>query len=345
MGEQTPQAPIRHGEMRALGGTGILVSAVGLGTWEMGAKWGPQDDEASLHTLHYALDAGCHFLDTAQDYGDGRSERLIGRFFRERGERVPVGTKVAPMDQVWETTPGVSQIRDKFPARYLIDRCEVSLRNLGIDCLDVYYLHTWSPSWNQETEWYETMLRLREQGKIKAIGISVTDGRPDEANGTIAAGRVDVVQMIYNLLDQRASADVFPLARQHNVGIVARVPLASGALTGKWAAQTTFAEGDWRRTVFTGATLARTLRYVEHLRFLEQGSAGSLVEAAIRFCMSDPTVSSVIPGSRSPQEVEGSMQAWRRGPLSAAELRRVHELWESEFRHNIQTSIQKVARD
>jgi aryl-alcohol dehydrogenase-like predicted oxidoreductase len=330
--------------MRALGHTGIQVSAVGLGTWQMGAKWGPQDDAASLRTLHHALDLGCHFLDTAQDYGDGRSERLIGRFFRERGERVPVGTKVAPMDQVWETTPGVSQIRDKFPAQYLIDRCEVSLRNLGIDCLDVYYLHTWSPSWNQETEWYETMLKLRDQGKIQAIGISVTDGRPDEANGTIAAGRVDVVQLIYNLLDQRASTDVFPLARQHQVGIVARVPIASGALTGTWTAHTTFPEDDWRHEVFTGKTLDRTLQYVDRLRFLEPGSDGSLVEAAIRFCLSDPTVSSVIPGSRSPQEVEGNMQAWRRGPLSAAELQQIHQLWQSEFRHHIQTSIQKVAR-
>ncbi len=343
MSGSTMKAPGSLGQMRPLGSTGIQVSAVGQGTWAMGAKWGPQDDQESLRTLHRALDLGCQFIDTAQEYGDGRSEQLVGQALRERGEHVPVGTKVPPQDMLWETTPGVTKMRDKFPAQYLIDRCEISLRNLQIDCLDVYSLHTWCPSWNEETEWYEAMLKLREQGKIKAIGISVSDARPAEANGSMQAGRVDVVQLIYNILDQRAAAEVFPVARQHNVGIVARVPLASGALVGNWTPQTTFPADDWRHDVFTGKTLERTLHYIDQLRFLEQEGGGSMPAAAIRFCFSDPTVSSVIPGARSPQEAEANLRAWQQGPLPEPTLQRIRQLWQNEFRHFIRTSFYSVS--
>ena len=344
MRDTAMNAPSALGQMRPLGSSGIQVSAVGIGTWGMGAQWGPQEDEESLRTLHHALDLGCQFIDTAQEYGDGRSERLIGRVFQERGTRVPVGTKVPPIDMQWATTPGVTKIQDKFPAQYLIDRCEGSLRNLRTDCLDVYYLHTWCPSWNEETEWYDAMLNLRAQGKIKAIGISVTDARPGEANGSIAAGRVDVVQVIYNILDQRAATEVFPVARQHNVGMVARVPLASGALVGNWTAQTTFPADDWRHDVFTGKTLETTLGYVDHLRFLEQGSSSSLAEAAVRFSFSDPTVSSVIPGAQRTQDVDGNLRAWRLGPLPEQEVQAIRELWHREFRHFIRTSFYPVTQ-
>jgi len=337
------QAPGALGQMRPLGSTGIEVSAVGIGTWAMGAQWGVQEDQESLRTLHHALDLGCQFLDTAQEYGNGRSEQLIGRVFQERGASVPVGTKVPPIDMNWETIPDVTKIQEKFPAQYIIDRCEGSLRNLRVDCLDVYYLHTWCPSWNEETEWYEAMLNLRDQGKIRGIGISVSDARPAEANGSIQAGRVDVVQVIYNILDQRAATELFPVSRKHNVGVVARVPLASGALAGQWTPQTTFPADDWRHDVFVGQTLERTLRYVDQLRFLANGSSSSLAEAAVRFSLSDPTVSSVIPGARSQEDVDGNMQAWRLGPLPDYELQHIQKLWQREFRHFIRTSFYPVS--
>jgi aryl-alcohol dehydrogenase-like predicted oxidoreductase len=264
--------------------------------------------------------------------------------FQERGARVPVGTKVPPIDMLWETTPGVTKIQDKFPAQYLIDRCEGSLRNLRTDCLDVYFLHTWCPSWNEETAWYEAMLKLRAEGKIKGIGISVTDARPGEANGSIQLGRVDVVEVIYNILDQRAATEVLPVAREHSVGIVARVPLASGALVGRWTPETTFPADDWRHDVFTGKTLETTLTYIDHLRFLEQGSSSSLPEAAVRFSFSDPAVSSVIPGAQHPQEADANMRAWHHGPLPEQELQRIRELWQREFRHSVRTSYYRVTQ-
>jgi aryl-alcohol dehydrogenase-like predicted oxidoreductase len=119
---------------RHLGSTDIEVSSVGIGTWAMGAGWGTQEDQQSIATLHRALDLGCRLIDTAQVYGDGRSEQLIGRVLKERSEHVPVATKVPPMDGNWDTIPGVTNIREKFPAHYLIERCEMSLRNLEVDC-------------------------------------------------------------------------------------------------------------------------------------------------------------------------------------------------------------------
>ena len=336
------QAPGALGQMRPLGSTGIQVSAVGIGTWAMSAQWGPQEDQESLRTLHHALDPGCQFLDTAQEYGDGRSEQLIGRVFHERSSRVPVGTKAPPIDMNWETIPGVTKIQDKFPAQYIIDRCEGSLRNLRVDCLDVYFLYTWCPSWNEETEWYEAMQKLREQGKLRGIGISVSDARPAEANGSIQARRGDVMQVIYNILDQRAATELFPVARQHNTGVVARVPLSSGVLAGQSTPQTAFPPDDWCHDVFVGETLERTLQYVDHLRFLAQGDSSSLAEVAVRFSYNDPTVSSVIPGARSPQNVDENMRAWHLGSLPEQELQQIREPWQREFRHFIRTSFYPV---
>src|SRR5215470_13279188 len=139
---QTPSnAQTTSGEMRPLGQTGIEVSAVGIGTWAIGSGWGQQSEDESVAALHRALDLGCRLIDTAQAYGNGQSERVIARVFNERGERVPVATKIPPMDLDWATTPAVSKIRDKYPARYITERCEVSLRNLQTACLDMYQFH------------------------------------------------------------------------------------------------------------------------------------------------------------------------------------------------------------
>jgi len=325
--------------LRQLGHTGIEVSSVGIGTWAMGAEWGTQEDQESIATLNHALDLGCRLLDTAQAYGNGRSERLIGRVLKERGELVPVATKVPPMDGIWETLPGITPIRDKFPARYLIERCEMSLCNLQLDCIDVYQLHTWCPSWNRETEWYEAMLSLKGQGKIKAIGISVNDHRPDEANGTIEAGRVDSIQVIYNLLEQRPRNQLFPLAHTHKVGILARVPLASGALSGTWTEHKTFAPDDWRASVFTDETLRRTVSRANALQQIAAEVGCNMIEFAIRFCISDPSISSTIPGARTPQQAETLMRAMQAGPLPEFALKRIEALWEQDFKHHIRTSI------
>jgi len=314
-------------QYRTLGRTGFRVSEIGFGAWAIGAEmWGPQDDADSIAALHRALDLGCTFIDTAQVYGDGHSERLIARVFRERGERVTVATKVPPKNRIWGPSPG-TDINAVFPPDYIIERCEVSLRNLETDCLDIYQLHTWCPTWDQETDWYEAMLKLRQAGKIRAIGISVSDGRPGEANAHIAAGRVDTIQVIYNILDQSPERDLFPLAQAQNTGIIARVPLASGALTGRWTRETIFPAGDWRGEQ-EREWVVEQVEKVEKLGFLTEDGT-PLAVAALKFCLSHPAVSTVIPGIRNVRQAEINLSASDGRPLPPEHLVRIRELFGS----------------
>lgn len=311
-------------ETRVLGRTGIPVTVIGFGAWAIGSQWGPQEDEESVRALHRAIDLGCRFIDTAQAYGEGRSEGLVARVLAERAEEVVVATKVPPKNRVWDPPAG-TPIREAFPKEYIIERCEVSLRNLRRDVLDVYQLHTWIDDWNDDDEWFEAMSRLKEQGKIRAIGISVPDGRPDAANRSIAKGRVDTIQVVYNILDQQARQVLFPLARQHGVGIIARVPLASGALTGRFRRDTTFPEGDWRRDFFRGELLERVVRDVARVQEIV-GTDQPLVVRALQFCVADPTVSTVIPGIRSAAQAESNLAAASAPPLSPAALEALYAL-------------------
>jgi aryl-alcohol dehydrogenase-like predicted oxidoreductase len=310
---------------RTLGRTGLQVSEIGFGAWAIGAEmWGPQDDADSLAALHRTLNLGCTFIDTAQVYGEGHSERLIARVFRERGERVTVATKVPPKNRIWGPEPGTN-IADVFPYDYVYRRCEKSLRNLETDCLDVYQLHTWCPTWDEETGWYEAMVKLREEGKIRAIGISVSDERPGEANAHIAAGRVDTIQVIYNILDQSPEWELFPLAEEQNVGILARVPLASGALSGRFTRETTFPKGDWRRDEGRDWVIEQVEK-VEQLGFLTEDGT-PLVIAALKFCLAHPAVSTVIPGIRNVRQAEMNLSASDGLPLPPEHLRRLRELF------------------
>lgn len=314
-------------QYRTLGRTGIKVSEVGFGAWAIGVKnWGQQDDRDSIAALHKALDMGCTFIDTAQVYGNGHSERLIARVFKERGERVTVSTKIPPKNDIWGPQPG-TDIRDAFPADWLIERCEMSLRNLETETIDIYQLHTWCPTWDKETEWYEALVKLREQGKIRYIGISVSDHRPWEANPQIKAGRVDTIQVIYNILDQSPEKELFPLAQKHNVGIINRVPLASGALTGKWTRDTKFPPGDWRGEWKTRDWLLNKVEQVEQLRFLEKETGMPLATAALKYCLAHPALSTAIPGIRNVRQAETNLSASDGITLDATVIERLREMY------------------
>lgn len=311
-------------ETRTLGRTGIEVTLCGVGTWAMGASWGPQDDADSRAALHRALDLGCRFIDTAQSYGEGRSEQLIGEVLRTRGEPVPVATKVPPKNRFWGPPKG-TPVRDAFPARYLVERCEQSLRRLQTEALDVYQLHTWLDEWNDTDELPEAIETLRRQGKVKAFGISVPDGDPGAANGMIQRGFVDTVQVVYNILDQEARRVLFPLAQEHQVGIIVRVPLASGALTGRFTPETTFAPDDWRGGFFRGARLQRLIADVAKVRQALDGQF-DLVPAALQFAGADPAVSTVIPGARNARQAQQNVGAFESGQLPREFVERLMEL-------------------
>src|SRR5205085_6437485 len=214
-----------------LGSARLPISRIGIGTWAIGGGWGPQPETVSLQALHCALERGCHLINTAPLYGNGRAERLIAQAFREQRQRVTTLTKVFPLHYHWSPAPG-TPIAAIYPPEHIREQVNQSLKRLGTECLDGVLLQTWCPSWSEETEWYETLLTLRDQGKIRTFGISVSDHRPAEANEVILAGLVEILEVPYSILDQRATERLFPLAQKHSVSIIARTPLASGALAG-----------------------------------------------------------------------------------------------------------------
>jgi aryl-alcohol dehydrogenase-like predicted oxidoreductase len=320
-----------------LGSAGLLSSCIGIGTWAIGGGWGPQPEETSLQALHCALEMGCRLIDTAALYGNGRAERLIARALKEHGQRVTILTKIYPRNYHWAPAPG-TPMSALYPPEHIIAQAEASLRRLETDCLDGLLFQTWCPTWSAETAWYETLLTLREQGKIRTFGISVSDHRPDDANGVIAAGRVDIIEAPYSLLDQRAAKRLFPLAQRHHVSIIARTPLASGALSGHWHTAMKFHRADWRRRVFRGEVLERTVQRVSQVRALfEPGVA--LAQVALRFCLSHPAVSTVIPGVRTPEQVVCNLAASEQGALLPEQLEQIGRLWREELHQQVRTSI------
>jgi aryl-alcohol dehydrogenase-like predicted oxidoreductase len=320
-----------------LGKVGLVASRIGIGTWAMGGGWGPQPEEQSLAALHKALELDCHLIDTAALYGNGRAERLIARVFKEHGSHVTTLTKVYPLHYHWSPAPG-TPIADIYPPKHIITQAEESLRRLDTDCLDCLLFQTWCPTWSEETSWYETMTKLRDQGKIRAFGISVSDHRADDANGVITRGLVDIVEAPYSIFDQRAAEKLFPLAQEHQVSVIARTPLASGALTGTWHKGMKFHRTDWRRRVFKGELLEQTLERVARLQSLLEPDA-SLAQIALRFCLSHPAIATVIPGVRNAEQVVCNLSALEQGPLPHNLLSTITLLWQEEFRSNVRTSI------
>ncbi|WP_220202434.1 aldo/keto reductase [Reticulibacter mediterranei] len=321
----------------SLGQEKLSGSCVGIGTWAIGGGWGSQSDEDSLKAIHAALDLGCQLIDTAPLYGNGHAERLIARVFKERGSRVTTCTKVYPLDYQWAPAPG-TPLQDIYPPEHILAQAEGSLQRLGIDCLDCLLFQTWCPSWSEERSWSETMLHLRQQGKIRTFGISVSDHRPEEVIGIIEAGLVDIVEVPYSILDQRAAARLFPVAQQHHVSIIARTPLASGSLAGDWYNGMKFPRDDWRRRVFRNDLLQQTLQRVAKIRSLVDPSF-PLAQIALRFCLSHPAVTAVIPGVRNVDQVHCNLAVLEQDPLPHTLLEQIDSLWHEEFHENVRTSV------
>ena len=326
---------------RWLGNTGLRISEIGFGAWAIGGTWwGPQDDTDSRLALHQALDMGCNFIDTAWVYGDGHSEKLIGSVIKERGERPVIATKVPPKNWQWDNRPG-TPLSDAFPPDWVTAKTEESLRNLGVDCVDVLQLHTWLEDWNvQAGPLLDTVGKLKREGKIRAFGISLRDKGPAEANELIRWRQVDSLQIFFNLLYQDPLWKVFPLARQYGVGIIARVPLAFGALSGKFTPKTRFYGDDHRRNLYAGEGLAATLKKVEKLKFLSSRTM-PLAEAAIKWTLAYPEVSTSIPGIRNPHQAAVNCTAGDGVHLARAAVQKAEKL----YRINFGLPVKAVATD
>jgi aryl-alcohol dehydrogenase-like predicted oxidoreductase len=304
---------------RFLGKTGFKISEIGFGAWAIGgSSWGAQDDYDSRQALHQSLDMGCNFIDTAAVYGDGHSEQLIGSVIRERHEHPVIATKIPPKNWNWDNPSG-TPLTDVFPSDWIISKTEESLKNLGVDCVEIQQLHTWNKEWNSQADGLlSTMDRLKREGKIRAFGISLRDKGADEANDLIRFRQVDCLQIFFNLLYQEPIQKLFPLAKQYGTGIVARVPMAFGALTGRFNAKTTFPQDDHRSRLYVGDDLKITLVKVEKLKFLASRHM-PLAEAAIKWTLAYPEVSTSIPGLRNLRQAQVNCAAGD-GPSIPADL-------------------------
>jgi len=297
---------------RKLGRTGIEVSEIGYGAWGIGgALWRGGSDDEAIAALECALARGLNFIDTALAYGDGHSERLVGKI--APGE-VTVATKVPPKNLLWPARPGIP-IEDVFPYDYIIRCTEKSLQNLGREQIDLQQLHVWNPEWIDSDIWRRAFEDLKNSGKVRFVGVSINDHQPDSALDLIRTGLIDTVQVIYNIFDQSPEGRLLPLCREMNIGVLARVPLDEGALTSKITEQSTFENGDFRARYFRGDRKRQVVDHVEALRKDLVGIDGSLPEIALRFCLSNLAVSTVIPGMRTVGNVEANVAASDAGPL------------------------------
>jgi aryl-alcohol dehydrogenase-like predicted oxidoreductase len=322
---------------RILGRTGIRISEIGLGTWGMGGAatgWSGSDDTQSIAAIHRALDLGLNFIDTALSYGNGHSERLIGQALRQSGGKtVHIATKIPPKNGFQNARTADTPLREAFPAEHIIAATEESLRNLQREVIDLQQLHVWHDAWLNASEsaespelqelhdLFDAIDRLKSQGKIRAFGISILRNNPNNSLALVRSGLVDAVQVFYNIFDQRPEAELLPLCEQHNVGVLARVPLDEGGLTGSITAETTFPEGDFRNGYFQGdrkrEVHERAHAIVQDLRAADPGlTIEDLPRIALQYVLAHPAVTATIPGMRSARNVERNCAASSYLPLT-----------------------------
>jgi aryl-alcohol dehydrogenase-like predicted oxidoreductase len=326
-------------EYRQLGGTDMRVSAIGFGAWAIGGAWGPSDDRESLRALEAAVDAGVNFVDTADVYGDGRSERLIARLRRERpGQTIHVATKAGR--RLPKQTP------EGYSRENLTAWVERSLRNLEAEAIDLLQLHCPHPAVYDRPEVFGILDALVRDGKLRYYGVSVET--VEEALSALRHPGVQSVQIIFNMFRLKPAEAFFPAAKARGVGILARVPLASGLLTGKLRRDSAFAPDDHRSfnregqafdkgETFSGVPYDVGLEAVERLRPLVPAGA-TLTQLALRWILMFDAVSCTIPGARSEAQARENAAAGALPPLDASTLAAIRTLYDDRIRPHVHAS-------
>jgi aryl-alcohol dehydrogenase-like predicted oxidoreductase len=323
-------------EYRNLGETGMRVSEISLGTWAFGSEWGEVSDEDSYAALNRALDLGVNLLDTADVYGDGRSERLIGRLLGERAE-----------DEIFVATKAGRRLdphtAEGYDHDHLFAFVERSLENLDVEALDLLQLHCPPTEAYRQDETFEALDRLQDAGKIKNYGVSVE--KVEEARMALDYPGVKSVQIIFNIFRQKPAEEFFPLAEERNIGILARVPLASGLLSGKMSAEREFSADDHRNfnregqafdrgETFSGVNFETGLRAAEELKELVP-EGYTLAQLALRWILMHSAVSCAIPGAKRPEQVEDNVAAAAMPPLSEETMERIRGIYDHHVRPEV----------
>ncbi len=297
---------------RQLGRTGCTVSEIGFGAWGIGgAMWQGGDDDAALAALGAAFDLGVNFVDTAFAYGDGHSEKLVGKAVAARREPILVATKIPPADRVWPAGPGTT-LAQVFAADYVQRQAETSAANLGRP-VDVLQFHVWRDEWLGEAEWKKVervLSGLIAKGTVRHVGISNTEHDPTSALEAVRhCDLVECLQVIYNIFDQSPQRALLPACLERGVGVIVRVPLDEGGLTGAIRPGVTFPPGDWRHRYFGGDRPAEVERHVNAFRPLLLKEATTLADGALRFCLSHDATSTVIAGMRTAEHARANVAA------------------------------------
>ncbi|WP_242916992.1 aldo/keto reductase [Pontibacter liquoris] len=294
-------------EYRRFGRTGWQVSEIGYGMWGM-AGWTGSEEEQSDRSLDVAVEGGCNFFDTAWGYGAGLSEQILGRLLkRNPDKRLYVATKIPPKNLKWPSKPEY-KLEDCFPASHIIEYTEKSLKNLGVEIIDLQQFHVWEDSWAENEEWQRAVEQLKADGKIRHMGVSVNRWEPENVLNTLQTGHISSVQVIYNIFDQAPEDALFPLCQKLDVAIIARVPFDEGTLTGTLTKETTFPENDWRSSYFVPENLHSSVEHADQLKPLVPAGM-TLPEMALRFILSNPAVSTTIPGMRKQHHVQANLAA------------------------------------
>jgi aryl-alcohol dehydrogenase-like predicted oxidoreductase len=309
-------------EYRTLGKTGLKVAAVGMGTWQLAGRpwgWDAPDEAESLRALHRYVELGGNFIDTAYVYGrvdepgdekgDHTSEELIGKFVKEKGirDKVIIATKIVPKNRKWPARQGVP-VSEVFPNDHIEEMVDESLKALDMDTIDLMQFHVWQDDFAREDGWKETIQKITKKGKVKHWGISINDYQPSNCLKTLDTGLIETIQLIFNIFHQRPIERLFPYAKANNIGLIARVPLDEGGLTGRYNLDTKFSD-PMHSVYFSPDRLEQLLPRADKLKELLNGEAKTMAELALRFILSFDEISCAIPGTRKVKYVEENTAA------------------------------------
>lgn len=286
---------------RKFGITQWDIGEIGYGMWGMGG-WTDSDDLLSARSLDLAVDRGVNFFDTAWAYGQGHSEKLLGDLVRRHPDKkIFTASKIPPRNFKWPARPEYT-MEESYPVSHIVEYTEKTLKNLGLEQVDLMQFHTWDDSWSDQEEWQRAVEDLKSSGKIAAMGISMNRWEPENGIRALKTGKLEAVQVIYNIFDQAPEDVLFPLCENLKIAVIARVPFDEGTLTGNLTKETKFPDNDWRASYFVPENLIPSVDRADRLRPLIPENM-TMAEMALRFIAMNSTVTTIIPGMRKERNV------------------------------------------